>query len=79
VWAQVQRHREAMGEAGQFQAKRSGQQVEWTWSMVRDQLLGQLRAHPKVRELVPDLERAVREGEVPATLAAEKILSAFHE
>jgi LAO/AO transport system kinase len=79
VWAQVQRHREAMEEAGQFQAKRSGQQVEWTWSMVRDQLLGQLRAHPKVRELVPDLERAVREGEVPATLAAEKILSAFHE
>ncbi|MGH3623935.1 MAG: methylmalonyl Co-A mutase-associated GTPase MeaB, partial [Sciscionella sp.] len=79
VWSQVRRHREAMEQAGEFAAKRSRQQVDWTWSMVREQLLGRLRTHPRVRELVPELERAVAAGELPATLAAERILTAFQE
>jgi LAO/AO transport system kinase len=57
--------------------RRKRQQVDWTWAMVRDQLLGRLRAHPEVRTLAPELERRVREGELTATLAAEHILKAF--
>lgn len=79
VWSQVRRHREAMEQAGGFAAKRSRQQVDWTWSMVREQLLGQLRTHPGVRAVVPALERAVASGELTATLAAERILAAFRE
>ncbi|TCP56201.1 LAO/AO transport system kinase [Tamaricihabitans halophyticus] len=77
VWQQVTRHAETLRAAGQFTAKRAQQQVDWTWSMVREQLLTDLRE--RVRGIVPELERAVRDGELTATLAAERILSAFAE
>ena len=57
--------------------KRRDQQVDWTWSMVRDQLLDRLRAHPEVRRLAPDLEQQVRDGTLTATLAADRLLEAF--
>ncbi len=45
--------------------------------MVRDELLARLHAAPAVRALTPDVERRVRDGELTATLAAERILAAF--
>ena len=45
--------------------------------MVRDQLLDRLVEHPAVRAIVDEVERDVREGRSTATLAAERILSAF--
>ncbi|WNV90679.1 methylmalonyl Co-A mutase-associated GTPase MeaB [Umezawaea sp. Da 62-37] len=77
VWDQVGKHHSALSEAGELAERRKRQQVDWTWAMVRDQLLGRLRAHPEVRTLTPELERRVREGELTATLAAEQILKAF--
>ncbi|MFB9467856.1 methylmalonyl Co-A mutase-associated GTPase MeaB, partial [Streptomyces cinereospinus] len=55
------------------------QQVGWTWTMVRDDLLDRLHAHPAVRALAPELERQVRAGDMTATRAAEHILGAFRE
>ncbi|KAA9148993.1 methylmalonyl Co-A mutase-associated GTPase MeaB [Amycolatopsis acidicola] len=77
VWQQIERHRAQLAESGELDAKRSQQQVDWTWSMVRDQLLGRLAEHPGVREVVPEVETAVRKGELTATLAAQRILDAF--
>jgi LAO/AO transport system kinase len=76
-WGQVQRHRETVEEAGEFAARRREQRVDWTWSLVREQVLSNLRAHPRVKEKVPELERAVREGELTPALAAEDIVRAF--
>ncbi|GAB3497850.1 methylmalonyl Co-A mutase-associated GTPase MeaB [Amycolatopsis cihanbeyliensis] len=77
VWQQIRRHNEVLAASGKLAAKRSSQQVEWTWSMVREQLLGRLAADSRVRSVVPEVERAVRAGELTATLAAERILGAF--
>ncbi|WP_026360327.1 methylmalonyl Co-A mutase-associated GTPase MeaB [Amycolatopsis nigrescens] len=77
VWQQIERHRSALESTGGLVAKRRQQQVDWTWSMVREQLLTRLAGHPDVRELVPEVERAVRAGELTATLGAERILRAF--
>jgi LAO/AO transport system kinase len=77
VWDQVEKHRATLTEAGELAERRKRQQVDWTWAMVRDQLLSALRSHPEVRTLAPELERQVREGELTATLAAERILEAF--
>ncbi|MEU5691123.1 methylmalonyl Co-A mutase-associated GTPase MeaB [Actinosynnema sp. NPDC020468] len=77
VWARVRAHRSTLEEAGELDASRRRQQVEWTWAMVHEQLLGSLHAAPAVRLLVPEVERQVRNGELTATLAAEKILRAF--
>ncbi|GHF78727.1 LAO/AO transport system kinase [Amycolatopsis bartoniae] len=77
VWQQIERHREQLLESGELDTKRQQQQVDWTWSMVREQLLGRLAEHPGVRGIVPEVEQAVRDGELTATLAAQRILDAF--
>ncbi|EID53681.1 methylmalonyl Co-A mutase-associated GTPase MeaB [Saccharomonospora xinjiangensis] len=77
VWQQLERHRAHLTESGELTARRQRQQVDWTWAMVRDQLLDRLVRHPAVRAIVDDVERDVREGRSTATLAAERILSAF--
>ncbi len=77
VWQQLMRHREQLVESGELEARRQQQQVDWVWAMVRDQLLDRLVEHPAVRAIVDEVERDVREGRSTATLAAERILSAF--
>jgi len=42
-----------------------------------DELLGRLHADTAVRALAPGLEQQVRDGELTATLAAERILGVF--
>ncbi|SDJ60605.1 methylmalonyl Co-A mutase-associated GTPase MeaB [Streptomyces indicus] len=77
VWDRLEQHRTLLESTGRLADKRRAQQVDWTWSMVREELLGRLRAHPAVRAAAPELERRVREGELTPTLAAEGILQAF--
>ncbi|MCX5207141.1 methylmalonyl Co-A mutase-associated GTPase MeaB [Streptomyces sp. NBC_00237] len=79
VWDRLEQHRTLLDSTGRLAAKRADQQVDWAWSMVRDELLGRLRSHPGVRGVTPEVERALREGELTATLAAERILEAFGE
>ncbi|WP_433548844.1 methylmalonyl Co-A mutase-associated GTPase MeaB [Streptomyces sp. CA-294286] len=77
VWDRLEQHRTLLDTSGRLAAKRAGQQVDWAWAMVRDELLGRLYSHPEVRRITPDVERALREGGLTATMAAERILGAF--
>ncbi|MFF9144826.1 methylmalonyl Co-A mutase-associated GTPase MeaB [Streptomyces sp. NPDC055051] len=77
VWERLENHRAVLDAAGRLDARRRDQQVDWAWTMVRDELLARLHADPAVRALTPDVERRVRDGELTATLAAERILGAF--
>ncbi|MER5723251.1 methylmalonyl Co-A mutase-associated GTPase MeaB [[Kitasatospora] papulosa] len=77
LWERLEQHRTLLESTGRLAAKRREQQVDWTWAMVRDELLDGLRSHPAVRTLAPELEQQVRAGELTATLAAEQILRAF--
>ena len=79
VWDTVHSLRSTLDGSGELAARRRQQQVDWTWSMVHDQLLASLHGSPAVRALVPGLERHVKDGELTATLAAERILRAFRE
>ncbi|MEV7977532.1 methylmalonyl Co-A mutase-associated GTPase MeaB [Streptomyces sp. NPDC086519] len=79
VWERLEQHRALLDSTGRLTGKRREQQVGWTWSMVRDELLGRLSAHPAVRAAAPGLEQQVRDGTLTATLAAERILKAFGE
>jgi LAO/AO transport system kinase len=77
LWDRLERHRQALESTGELAAKRRDQQVEWVWSMVRDDLLSRLEQHPEVRRVAPLLEGRVREGSLTATLAAQRIVEAF--
>ncbi|KUI40278.1 protein kinase [Mycobacterium sp. GA-2829] len=76
LWETVEKHRDVLCEAGQFEARRRQQQVEWTWSMVRDAVLDRVLSHPEVRRIRVEVERQVRDGELTPALAAREILDA---
>nr|WP_232794375.1 methylmalonyl Co-A mutase-associated GTPase MeaB [Pseudofrankia saprophytica] len=77
VWDQVVAHQDLLDAGGLLAARRRRQQVDWTWAMVHDRLLADLRARPAVRALTPDLERRVRDGTLTPSLAADAILAAY--
>ncbi|MET7712141.1 methylmalonyl Co-A mutase-associated GTPase MeaB [Streptomyces sp. NPDC005407] len=77
LWERLEQHRALLDSTGRLAAKRRDQQIDWAWAMVHDELRDRLHGHPEVRALAPGLERQVRNGELTATLAAERILEAF--
>lgn len=79
IWQQIGKHRDAMAASGELADKRSRQQVDWMWTMVREQLLLRLESDTGVRAVVGEVERLVREGEITPTLATQRILDAFGE
>ncbi|MGD6756084.1 methylmalonyl Co-A mutase-associated GTPase MeaB [Streptomyces sp. BH105] len=79
VWDRLEQHRTLLDASGRLGERRRDQQVDWTWTMVRDDLLRRLHADPSVRSLAPELEAQVRAGTLTATLAADRILDAFRQ
>jgi LAO/AO transport system kinase len=76
VWQRVGAHREHLGVDG-LAHKRAGQQLEFTWALVRDELDQRLRSSPGVAAVRDDVRRAVLSGGLPAPLAADRIVAAY--
>ncbi len=77
VWRSVSDFRHALGGAGEIATRRAAQARAWMWSEVGETLMTSLRAHPRVRAAIGDLERAVSEGRLPAAVAARQLLDLF--
>src|SRR6478736_3164371 len=76
LWETVLKHRQVLSDAGEFEARRRAQQVDWTWSMVRDTVLDRVLTHAAVKKIRVEVERQVRDGELTPALAAQQILDA---
>ena len=76
LWETVLKHRDVLTAAGELDARRRTQQVDWTWAMVRDTVLDRVLTHPAVRRMRVEIERQVRDGELTPALAAQQILDA---
>jgi LAO/AO transport system kinase len=76
MWDTVERHRQVLADAGEFEERRRAQQVDWTWQMVRDTVLDRVLSNPEVRKIRADVERQVKTGELTPALAAQQILKA---
>src|SRR5271163_504406 len=74
LWETVEHHREVLSEAGEFEARRRTQQVDWTWQMVRDTVLDRVLSNPAVRKVRAEVERQVLAGELTPAMAAQQIL-----
>jgi len=77
LWTKVLEHREILESSGQLAKQRNEQTRRWMWQMVEERALRALHAHPQVAAQAPEVERALREGTLTATLGAEAILQAF--
>src|SRR6201997_1838184 len=76
MWDTIERHRQVLTDAGEFDARRRAQQVDWTWQMVRDTVLDRVLSNPAVRKIRADVERQVKAGELTPAMAAQQILKA---
>ncbi|WP_046320965.1 methylmalonyl Co-A mutase-associated GTPase MeaB [Mycobacterium sp. UM_Kg1] len=75
-WETVERHRQTLIDAGEFDARRRAQQVQWTHQLVRDAVLERALSAPAVREVRTEVEQQVLSGELTPALAAQRILEA---
>jgi GTPase len=76
LWETIERHRQVLTHAGEFDDRRRAQQVDWTWQLVRDTVLDRVLSNPDVRKIRADVERQVKAGELTPALAAQQILNA---
>ncbi|UFN43969.1 methylmalonyl Co-A mutase-associated GTPase MeaB [Nocardioides okcheonensis] len=76
VWDRIGQHRDHLGADG-LARKRAEQQLEFTWALVRDELDQRLRSSAGVAAVRDDVRRAVLAGELPAPLAADRLLAAY--
>ncbi|GGO71270.1 ATPase/protein kinase [Nonomuraea cavernae] len=73
LWRQILAHQESLDLA----ARRRRQQVQWTWTLVRNRLLSELRDDPAVRAIGGQVEEEVLAGTLTPALAADRLLAAF--
>jgi LAO/AO transport system kinase len=76
VWQRVLDHREQLGPEG-LADKRAHQQLEFAWALVRDELEQRLRRSDAVRRVRAQVRAQVLAGELPAVVAADRILAAY--
>jgi len=76
LWDTVLKHRDVLTEAGAFEDRRRAQQVDWTWSMVRDSVIDRVLSNPAVKKIRAEVERQVLAGELTPALAAQRIIDA---
>ena len=62
-----------MTASGELAARRREQQVRWMWSMLEERMLGRLKSDASVRARLPQIEAAVADGRLAATLAVDEI------
>ncbi|RDD61704.1 methylmalonyl Co-A mutase-associated GTPase MeaB [Ferruginivarius sediminum] len=79
VWAAISDYRQKLGDSGDLARRRAEQARSWMWNEVEETLLRAFKDHPGVARRLPDLERAVTEGRIPAAAAARELLDAFLE
>lgn len=75
MWSQVEAHQEKLTSTGELQAKRSGQQVRWMWSMLEDRMRALLHENADVTELLETVEASVQSGTMPASVAVESVMT----
>lgn len=77
LWDKIDQYRRTMHGNGEWKDKRRQQQIRWMWSMVDDRLMTNVKTDPRIKSLVPILEKEVGDGKLTPPLAVDKILSTF--
>jgi LAO/AO transport system kinase len=77
LWRAVETFCALTRESGGFARRRRDQERAWLHTLIEDGLREAFQQNGQVRLLLPELERAVVAGELPAVTAARRLLAAF--
>lgn len=74
VWAAIGKYRAIIGPAG-LAERRAAQAKAWMWSQIEENILSDLRHHPRVATGLKDLEKKVLQGVITPGAAALQVLA----
>jgi LAO/AO transport system kinase len=74
-WGEVERHHKIMIESGELELKRQRQAVDWMWTLIDSSLRSRFQEHPRVKNELEAMRRAVSTGIVTPAAAAGRLLS----
>ena len=77
IWGLIQKFVEAGQGTGVFTERRKGQQREWIYSLISDQLHYSFFHHPVVKQKLPQLENEVMAGTKTAASAVGTLFDVF--
>lgn len=77
IWDQVDVFRNTLLETDQFHKHRAEQSKSWMWTEMAESLVADLKANEKIKMLVPEIENAVLDGKLPATVAAQRLIDLY--
>jgi LAO/AO transport system kinase len=75
VWEIIQEFKEKTTKSGIFQVRRREQTLEWFYSLIKETLLNSFFQHPKVANILPELEEKIFTGKLTPTLAVEQLMN----
>jgi LAO/AO transport system kinase len=75
LWENVRRHRAALEATGEFEAKRRDQDVRWMHAMIEERIRQMFLSAEAAVTKIAELERAVRAGRIPPSVAADEAAS----
>ncbi|MEM9631334.1 MAG: methylmalonyl Co-A mutase-associated GTPase MeaB [Pseudomonadota bacterium] len=73
LWEQIGIYRERMQASGEWQEKRSQQQVAWMWDMLQQRMMEALKTNSKTADRLKVLESSVRDGTTAVSLAVDEL------
>lgn len=79
LWQTVSAFHDAASASGYFESNRTAQAVNWMYETVNQGMEQRFHSDERIRELLPTLEQRVRDGQMPATEAADILLREFYE
>ena len=77
AWELIGKYHKTLSDSGELTERRAEQAKSWMWAETAANLLSALREDQGLEQRIPELERAVMEGRLPATLAAAELLKVF--
>lgn len=77
LWEMLETHKKKTIESGSQTRRRAEQQTRWLDSLIRDGLTDAFARYPEIVEALPGIRKQVASGDLPASLAADQLLSLF--
>lgn len=77
LWAVVEEFREKTAVSGTFAARRQAQQLEWLHTLIAEHLYKTFYNLSSIKKQLPEIEKAVINGTLPTTVAAQQLLAIF--
>ncbi len=77
IWQSTQNYRKQLKESGFWENRRREQAIYWLHQSIRNTLGERFYGHPSVQQKLPDMEKAVKQGELSSFKAAKELLDLF--